>query len=63
MSHGQRIKDHKLIERLDFWIENIYISVGNQIFKHKIGFPMGTDCVIPGGLSQLMGMGHKRRRV
>ena len=25
-------------------MENIYIQVGNKIFRQMIGIPMGTDC-------------------
>ena len=28
-----------------FSINNIYVRVGNRIFKQTIGIPMGTDCV------------------
>ena len=27
-----------------FSINNIYVRVGNRIFKQTIGIPMGTDC-------------------
>ena len=34
----------KLIEYIMFLINNIYVRVGNRIFKQTIGIPMGTDC-------------------
>ena len=34
----------KLIEYINFLIHNIYIKVGNKVFKQAIGIPMGTDC-------------------
>ena len=27
-----------------FLVDNIYIQVGNKIFRQTIGIPMGTDC-------------------
>ena len=35
---------NKLIEYIMFLINNIYVRVGNRIFKQTIGIPMGTDC-------------------
>ena len=34
----------KIIEYIRFLINNIYIKVGNRVFKQTIGIPMGTDC-------------------
>ena len=34
----------KLIEYIQFLINNIYVKVGNRVFKQTIGIPMGTDC-------------------
>ena len=34
----------KLIEYIRFLINNIYIKVGNRVFKQTIGIPMGTNC-------------------
>ena len=36
----------KLIEYINFLIHNIYIRVGNKVFKQAIGIPMGTDCAL-----------------
>ena len=27
-----------------FLVDNVYISVGNRIYKQTVGIPMGTDC-------------------
>ena len=35
---------NKLIEMLDYLIDNIFIRVGNKVFRQTIGIPMGTDC-------------------
>ena len=34
----------KILEYISFLIDNIFIRVGNRIFKQVIGIPMGTDC-------------------
>ena len=33
----------ELIELLEYLIDNIFIMVGNKVFKH-VGIPMGTNC-------------------
>ena len=34
----------KLMEYIKFLVDNVYISVGNRIYKQTEGIPMGTDC-------------------
>ena len=34
----------KLLEMLEYLIDNIYIVVGNRVFQQHIGIPMGADC-------------------
>ena len=29
---------------LDYLIDNIFIRVGNKVFRQTVGIPMGTDC-------------------
>ena len=44
-AHGRRnIQVHELIGMLEFLIDNIYIEVGNKVYRQCIGIPMGTDC-------------------
>ena len=43
-SCSKNIKEDKLIEMLEFLIDNIYIRVGKEIFRQQVGIPMGTDC-------------------
>ena len=48
-SNTTSAKDHSitengLLEQIKFLVDNIYIQVGNKIFKQTIGIPMGTDC-------------------
>ena len=34
----------QLIIMINYLVDNIYVSVGNKIFRQRIGIPMGTDC-------------------
>ena len=34
----------KLIAQIEYLIDNIFIEVGNKVFRQTIGIPMGTDC-------------------
>ena len=34
----------QLIDMINYLVDNIYVSVGNKIFRQRIGIPMGTDC-------------------
>ena len=38
------VTENELVQQIKFLIENIYIQVGNRIFRQTIGIPMGTDC-------------------
>ena len=38
---SRSITEDKLVEYL---IDNIYITVGNRVFRQRVGIPMGTDC-------------------
>ena len=31
---------------LDFLLNNLYISIGDSLFKQTIGIPMGTNCAV-----------------
>ena len=38
-------KNETLIcQMIDFLINNIYIKIGNHLFRQCIGIPMGTNC-------------------
>jgi len=39
-----RIDYTTLLNHIHFLIDNIYIKVGQHIFRQQIGIPMGTDC-------------------
>lgn len=38
------INCESLIKMIEWLINNTYVTVGDQIFRQKIGIPMGTDC-------------------
>jgi hypothetical protein len=38
------IDKNMLLSYMNFLIDNIYVCVGNNIFRQNIGIPMGTDC-------------------
>ena len=38
------VDTNKLIKLLEYLIDNVYIGVGNEVFRQTIGIPMGTDC-------------------
>ena len=29
---------------MEYLIDNVYIKVGNKVFRQIVGIPMGTDC-------------------
>ena len=29
---------------LEYLLDNIYIEIGNRVYRQRIGIPMGTDC-------------------
>ena len=39
-----RVSKVQLIEYINYLIDNIYVTVGENMFRQKIGIPMGTDC-------------------
>ena len=34
----------KLINWMEYLIDNVYIKVGNKVYHQTVGIPMGTDC-------------------
>ena len=38
------VSKSKLVERTEYLIDNVYIKVGNNVYRHTIGIPMRTDC-------------------
>ena len=39
------VSKSKLVEWTEYLIDNVYIKVGNNVYRQTIGIPMGTDCV------------------
>ena len=38
------VSKSKLVEWTEYLIDNVYIKVGNNVYRQTIGIPMGTDC-------------------
>ena len=38
------ISEDMLITFVEYLIDNIYVSIGNKVYRQCIGIPMGTDC-------------------
>ena len=43
-STRQSLTEDKLISYVEYLIDNIYVIVGNRIYRQCVGIPMGTDC-------------------
>ena len=43
-SSKQNITEEMLVTYVEYLIDNIYVSIGNRIYRQCIGIPMGTDC-------------------
>ena len=41
---SRSITEDKLVELVEYLVDNIYINVGNRVFRQQVGIPMGTDC-------------------
>ena len=38
------ITEETLIKLVEYLIDNIYVSIGNRVYRQCVGIPMGTDC-------------------
>ena len=38
------IPEETLIKLVEYLIDNIYVSIGNRVYRQCVGIPMGTDC-------------------
>ena len=38
------VSKSKLVEWTEYLIDNVYIKVGNNVYRQTISIPMGTDC-------------------
>ena len=41
---GVHISQSQLINIINYLVDNIYVEVGDKVFRQCIGIPMGTDC-------------------
>ena len=38
------INKNMLVAHVEYLIDNIYVSIGNGVYRQCVGIPMGTDC-------------------
>ena len=43
-SARQSLTEDKLITYVEYLIGNVYVNVGNKVYRQCVGIPMGTDC-------------------
>ena len=43
-SAGKKYDKILICQIIDFLIDNIYVKIGNHLFRQCIGVPMGTNC-------------------
>ena len=43
-STRQSLTEDRLISYVEYLIDNIYVNVGNGVYRQCVGIPMGTDC-------------------
>ena len=44
MTKCMNVDKYKLINWMEYLIDNVYIKVGNKVYRQTVGIPMGTDC-------------------
>ena len=40
------INKNMLVEHVEYLSDNIYVSIGNGVYRQCVGIPMGTDCAL-----------------
>ena len=43
-SSKHSITEEQLVAYVEYLIDNIYVSIGNRVYRQCVGIPMGTDC-------------------
>ena len=43
-SSKHSMTEETLIKYVEYLVENIYVSIGNKVYRQCVGIPMGTDC-------------------
>ena len=41
---GHSLTEETLIAYVEYLVDNIYVCVGNRVYRQCVGIPMGTDC-------------------
>ena len=41
---SRNLSQDKVVSMIEFLIDNLYIEVGDRVFRQCVGIPMGTDC-------------------
>jgi hypothetical protein len=39
-----KYSEDEIKKMLEFFIDNIYVVVGGQVFQQSVGIPIGTNC-------------------
>ena len=43
-SSKHNITEAHLVAHVEYLIDNIYVSIGNRVYRQCVGIAMGTDC-------------------
>ena len=44
LSSSHSISEEVLVAYMEYLIDNIYVSIGNKVYRQCIGIQMGMDC-------------------
>ena len=44
MCYTVALREYADTDMVDYLIDHIYVTCGDNLFRQKIGIPMGTDC-------------------
>ena len=44
ISSRHSLTEETLIAYVEYLIDNIYVCIGNRVYRQSVGIPMGTDC-------------------
>ena len=44
LSSRHSITEEQFVAYVEYLIYNIYVSIGNRVYRQCVGIPMGTDC-------------------
>ena len=46
LSFRHSITEEQFVAYVEYLIDNIYVSIGNRVYRQCVGIPMGTDCAL-----------------